>query len=121
MTNAKFIKLLKELDSLRPLDQGIANQTIKKYFPNFGDDTKLKNYFRAIVKERISLVPKKDIETVLKLLNTIYPKLNPNTRTLDAAYSLDVRNPLSEKWGKESEIHKLSKKLLKILWKGELA
>lgn len=109
MASIKFINLLKELSNTTTLTLQSSNDLVKKFFPNFGN-SKLKNLFRNLVKEKITEVPKKNIEEVLKLLNVIYPKLTPNTRTLDSAYSTDVRSQF--KTG--SDIHKLSKQLLKI-------
>ncbi len=119
MKSTPFTETLKVLLSTENLTNAIANQIILQKFPNkeFIEGKNIKNYYRKLIPYELKELDKKDFKDVLILIDQIYAKLYTSTVTLDSMISIDVRKPITERFGKNSKEHILSKKLVKISYK----
>ncbi len=126
MADKVFITLLKRLATQKKLiDEKELNEEILTLFPDktfLAKQKKAKNYFKKLVFYQMGVINKTNLEEVLKLLDTIYKKIYTESSTLDSAFSQDIRKPIVLKYGRNSEEHKMAKKLAKLSYKvkGEL-
>lgn len=121
-----FIKLLKKLDDTENLTQDQANLFITQAYPKKpflgASDKNPKVLFRKLVQWKITNLLVSNLETILKLLDEIYPVLYSNRVTLDNYFSADIRVHISKRFGYRSPEHKLSLELTALPYaeKGEL-
>ncbi len=95
---------------------GMFNNS-NEYIPNNS-----KVHFRYYVGYLLKNIDKSLLKDAFEMINKIYANLYSNTKTLDSFFSKDVRKPILEKYGANSEEYKMSKNLVKISFseKGKL-
>lgn len=122
----KFIDFLVKLSKQKEdLETTEMNTQIIEAFPEKlflkGQKT-AKNYLKKLVPYSLQTLNKALLEKALTLLDSIYKRIYDNNATLDNAFTSDIRKPIFTRFGRNSEEHKMSKKLAKLSYKdkGEL-
>lgn len=119
MSEKAFLNLLKDLSEpnkdidIKEINEFIDNNFDKKEFTTKRD----KNYFIKLVPYYLGIIANNNLEKALNQLDIIYKKLYTNNKTLDSVFTKQIRNPISKRFGKKSEQHKLSLKLAKLSYK----
>lgn len=125
-----FIELLKLLNKKKSLTRTSANAFIKKAFSSldFLNGKKATIYFPHLIKYQMDKVDPDHLQDVLDLIDELMYKLYAPSRTtkefgvLDNMYSNYIRNPIRNRFGKDSIEYELSKQLTALTDedKGEL-
>lgn len=120
MDPTRFIKVLTDINSIEDLNHTQASAAIEKLYARNEIFDVTKNTYvliRKLVVQELGVVDKDQIPRAFELINEIYHKLyGSNQKTLDSIFSYDVRRPMIIKYGRNSELHKLSKSKVKITY-----
>lgn len=118
MTDKTYLTFLKKLaDSKEDFDHGAINEEIVSLFPKellAGRKKGTKILLKILVKNYFEVLKEEKIEEALKLLNTIYQKLYPNTATRDTELTKDIRRPIAKEHGNKGKWHKMSLEIAKL-------
>ena len=123
MNSEAFVEFLKDLSKDKVIDLVKLNEDITKKFEYYKFiERNDKNYFRRLIGYYLLLIKKEDLPDVLRYLEIIYKKIYTNKSTLDAVLSVHIRKPIFERFGKNSEEHKLAKAITRLTYeeKGDL-
>ena len=126
MSDSAVMKTLASLAKQTSLTQDDTNNALMGLFPDldFLDEGESTNVVirRFTPWYMTNKVKSKNLTSVLKSLDLIYPKLYLNHNTLDNYFSTDIRKPIAKRFGNKSEEHKLSLELTALTWdqKGEV-
>ena len=106
-------KIINFLETISNSDVTSINELIKKEFPDIIKKG-TKNYLKYLSSFAINNTTRENLEGLLVLLNKIYSNNYTNMASLDVKLSSEIRKPIIDKYGRFSEEHELSKKLVKI-------
>lgn len=114
----KLLILLKNLSGVKPFNRQIVNEKILESFKNEEfvprNITAATNLLSPFTSWFLNTTPATKLKEKLTFIQKIYSSYYENIKTLDVAYSRDIRNIIKDKYGHNSEQHKLSLEITAI-------
>jgi len=116
MNDKDFLSLLTDLTNSDEYSNDFITSQIEKYVDRktISANPRTENFFNILVNQKMKNIEENKIPDALPILNDLYAKYYGNYRTIDSILSIVVRKPLAVRFGLNSKLYLLSKKLVKI-------